>query len=76
MTTLAALSPSSVFVSSDDASAKATVGGLLADLGWPAGSIIDLGGIRSARGPEHYFLMFAALVQSLPTPEFNIRLVG
>jgi predicted dinucleotide-binding enzyme len=76
MTNPAALSPSSVFVSGDDASAKATVGGLLADLGWPEGSIIDLGGIRSARGPEHYFLMFAALMQSLHTPEFNIRLVG
>src|ERR1019366_763737 len=46
---------SSVFVSGDDAGAKATVTGLLADLGWPDGSIFDLGGIQSARGPEHYF---------------------
>ena len=29
----------------------------------------------SARGPEHYFLMFVALMQSLRTPGFNIRLV-
>ncbi len=27
-----------------------------------------LGGIGSARGPEHHFLMFAALMQSLRTP--------
>ena len=69
------LPASSVFVSGDNASAKATVIRLLADLGWPDDSIVDLGGIRSARGPEHYFLMFAALMQSLQSPRFNIRLV-
>jgi 8-hydroxy-5-deazaflavin:NADPH oxidoreductase len=69
------LPPSSVFVSGDDAGAKATVVGLLTDLGWPADSIVDLGGIQSARGPEHYFLMFAAILQSLGSPKFNVRLV-
>jgi hypothetical protein len=33
------------------------------------------GGIQSARGPEHYLLMFAALMRSLRTPRFNIRRV-
>jgi predicted dinucleotide-binding enzyme len=75
MTDPATLPASSVFVSGDDPGAKATVTGLLKDFGWPDGSIIDLGGIQSARGPEHYFLMFAALMQSLRTPQFNIRLV-
>jgi 8-hydroxy-5-deazaflavin:NADPH oxidoreductase len=75
MTEPGTLPASSVFVSGDDAGAKATAAGLLADLGWPDGSIVDLGGIRSARGPEHYFVMFAALMQSLHTPQFNIRLV-
>jgi predicted dinucleotide-binding enzyme len=75
MTEPGTLPASSVFVSGDDADAKATVTGLLADLGWPDGSIYDLGGIQSARGPEHYFLMFAALMQSLHSPQFNIRLV-
>lgn len=75
MTEPGALPPSSVFVSGDDAGAKATVISLLADLGWPDGSVVDLGGIASARGPEHYFLMFAALMQALRTPDFNIRLV-
>jgi 8-hydroxy-5-deazaflavin:NADPH oxidoreductase len=75
MTDPSTLPASSVFVSGDDTSAKATVTRLLVDLGWPDDSIIDLGGIQSARGPEHYFLMFAALMQSLQSPQFNIRLV-
>jgi predicted dinucleotide-binding enzyme len=75
MTEPAALAPSSVFVSGEDPDAKATVTSLLTDLGWAADAIVDLGGIRSARGTEHYFLMFAALIQALGNPAFNIRLV-
>ena len=70
-----AIGPSSVFLSGDDASAKATVTALLADLGWPTDAIVDLGGIRSARGVEHYFLLFAALLQAKGSPMFNIRVV-
>jgi 8-hydroxy-5-deazaflavin:NADPH oxidoreductase len=69
------LPPSTVFVSGDDAAAKATVTSLLADLGWPSESIVDLGGITSARGPEHFVLLFAALMRSLGTPKFDIRVV-
>jgi predicted dinucleotide-binding enzyme len=75
MTEPAALPPSSVFMSGDDAGAKATVKSLLGGLGWPDDSIVDLGGIVSARGAEHYSLMFAALMQSVGSPEFNIRLI-
>ena len=75
LTEPASLPPSSVFVSGDDAAAKATVTALLADLGWPQESVVDLGPIASARGPEHYFLMFAAIMQSQHSPAFNIRLV-
>lgn len=75
MTEPAALPPGSVFVSGDDEGAKATVKSLLTGFGWAGDSIVDLGGIASARGTEHYFLMFAALMQSLRTPSFNIRLV-
>jgi hypothetical protein len=75
LTEPATLPPSSVFLSGNDAAAKATVAGLLKDFGWADESIVDLGGIQSARGPEHYFLMFAALMQSLGTPRFNIRVV-
>ncbi len=76
MTDPSVLPPSSVFVSGDDAAAKGTVTALLRDLGWDNESIVDLGGIASARGTEHYFLMFAALMQALGTPRFNIRLVS
>ena len=75
MTEPATLAASSVFLSGDDAGAKDTVRSLLEDLGWSADDIVDLGGIASARGTEHYFMMFAALMQSLNTPQFNIRLV-
>lgn len=67
--------PTSVFLSGDDANAKALVSRLLVDLGWPAGQQIDLGGIETARGPEHYFLLFAGLMQSLRSPNFNIAVV-
>lgn len=75
MTDPSAIGPSSVFVSGEDADAKAEVSGLLRDLGWPQDSIVDLGGISSAKGPEHYFVMFASLWQALGTPTFNVRLV-
>jgi 8-hydroxy-5-deazaflavin:NADPH oxidoreductase len=68
------LAPSSVFLSGDDETAKATVAGLLRDLGWSDDGIIDLGGIATARGPEHYFLLFAALMRGTNGP-FNIRVV-
>ncbi|WP_394771394.1 NADPH-dependent F420 reductase [Lacisediminihabitans sp.] len=67
---------SSVFVSGDDDAAKAQAASLLLDLGWSAESIIDLGGIRTARGVEHYFLFFASLMQVKKTPLFNIRVVS
>lgn len=69
------IEPSSVFLSGDDANAKGEAAGLLRNLGWPEDSIVDLGGISSAKGPEHYFLMFASIWQALGTPTFNIRLV-
>jgi 8-hydroxy-5-deazaflavin:NADPH oxidoreductase len=50
------------------------VAGLLRDFGWADGDIIDLGGIDTARGPESYFLMFAALMRATGQP-FNIRVI-
>lgn len=76
MTEPATLPPSNVFVSGNDAGAKATVTSLLKDFGWADGSIVDLGDIQSARGPEHYFLMFAALMQMFRSPRFNIRVIS
>jgi 8-hydroxy-5-deazaflavin:NADPH oxidoreductase len=70
------LSPqSSVFVSGDAADAKEAVTGVLRDLGWPQESIIDLGGIASARGPEHVFLLLAGLFGALGTPRLGLAVV-
>ncbi|MEO8906693.1 MAG: NAD(P)-binding domain-containing protein [Microbacteriaceae bacterium] len=66
---------SSVFLSGDDADAKALVAGLLDDLGWPSTQQIDLGGIGTARGPEHYFILFATLMQAFGNPNFNIKVI-
>ena len=64
--------PTSVFLSGNDADAKALVSGLIVDLGWPVEQQIDLGGISTARAVEHYFLLFAALMGALRSPAFNI----
>jgi 8-hydroxy-5-deazaflavin:NADPH oxidoreductase len=66
--------PTSVFLSGDDAAAKATVSGLLADLGWATEQQIDLGGIDTARAVEHYFLLFAALMGALRGQAFNLAI--
>lgn len=71
----AALDPSSIFVSGDDARAKSRAVGLLRDLGWPEDAIVDLGGIATAKGPEHYFIMWACLAEALATTELNLRVV-
>jgi 8-hydroxy-5-deazaflavin:NADPH oxidoreductase len=69
------IGPSSVFLSGDDAAAKAQAAGLLRDLGWSDDDIIDLGGIETARGPEHYLVLFARLAGLLRTEAFNIRVI-
>lgn len=66
--------PTTVFLSGDDAGAKATVAGILRDLGWADGQQIDLGGISTARAAEHYFLLFAALMGALRSPQFNLAI--
>jgi len=67
--------PTDVFLSGDDADAKALVGSLLADLGWSADRQIDLGGIATAKAAEHYFLLFVAMMQQFTGAPFNIRVV-
>jgi 8-hydroxy-5-deazaflavin:NADPH oxidoreductase len=69
------IGPSSVFLSGDDAGAKLEAAGLLKDLGWSDDDIVDLGGIETARGPEHYIVLFAKLAGLLRTEAFNIRVV-
>jgi 8-hydroxy-5-deazaflavin:NADPH oxidoreductase len=67
-------SPATVFVSGDDEGAKAEVAGLLRDLGWTDEQVIDLGGVRSARGPENYIILFFETIGVLKTPFFNIHI--
>jgi 8-hydroxy-5-deazaflavin:NADPH oxidoreductase len=66
--------PATVFVSGDDEAAKAEVKRLLYDLGWTDEGIIDLGGIRTARGPENYIVLFFETIGVLKTPFFNIHI--
>jgi 8-hydroxy-5-deazaflavin:NADPH oxidoreductase len=66
--------PATAFVSGDDETAKTEVKGLLHDLGWRDESIIDLGGIKTARGPENYIVLFFDTIGVLKTPFFNIHI--
>jgi predicted dinucleotide-binding enzyme len=50
-----------VFVAGEDAGAKATVAAMLAEFGWPAGRIVDLGGIEAARATEMYLQLWIRL---------------
>jgi len=64
---------STVFVSGDDAAAKATVTELLASFGHD--DVVDLGGIETARGPEMYLPIWLRLMGALGTAQFNIKVV-
>ena len=63
-----------VFVSGDDADAKAEASELLQSFGWPRARIVDLGGIVTARGAEMYVLHWVSMQQALGTADFNITL--
>jgi predicted dinucleotide-binding enzyme len=66
-----------VFVCGEDAAAKDQVAELLGTFGWPRERILDLGGIRSARGMEMYLPLWLELMGALGTGTFNIGvLVG
>ena len=64
---------SSVFVSGDDAAAKATVTGLLISFGHT--DVIDLGGIDTARGTEMLLPVWLRLMGALGTATFNFKIV-
>jgi 8-hydroxy-5-deazaflavin:NADPH oxidoreductase len=71
---LSSLSQATVFVSGDDEGAKTTVKGLLADLGWTADGVLDLGGVASAIATEHAAPLFFATYRALQTMTFNITI--
>ena len=64
-----------VFLCGEDADAKRQVGELLRSFGGPAGRIVDLGGISSARGTEMYLPLWLRLWGALGTGYFNIVVV-
>ena len=63
-----------VFVSGNDAGAKARVTEILRDwFGWK--HVVDLGDITTARGTESYVALWVRLYGALKTPQFNVKLV-
>jgi predicted dinucleotide-binding enzyme len=64
---------SSVFVSGDDAAAKAVVIDLLTSFGHA--DVIDLGDITTARGTEMLLPVWLRLMGALGTPAFNFKVV-
>ncbi len=65
--------PTTVFLSGDDAAAKALVTGLLTEFGWR--DILDLGDISTARGPEMWLPLWLRSMGTLGSAMFNLRLV-
>ncbi len=65
--------PGSVFVSGDDADAKATVTGLLHDLGHT--DVIDLGDVTTARGAEWLMPAWLRVMGATGSPFFNWKVV-
>ena len=63
----------SVFLSGDDADAKATVAALLAEFGHT--DVIDLGDITTARGTEMLLPVWLRLMGALGTARFNFKIV-
>jgi predicted dinucleotide-binding enzyme len=62
-----------VFVSGDDAEAKATVTELLHQMGHR--DVMDLGGLETARGPEMWLPLWIRINLALGGNDFNIKVV-
>jgi predicted dinucleotide-binding enzyme len=60
-----------VFVCGNDAAAKATVAGLLREMGWRDGEITDLGDITAARGTEMVLPLWLRLYMRRGDGAFN-----
>ena len=68
--------PPVAFLSGDDDEAKATVRALLGDLGWPEEQVLDLGGVRTARGPEAMMLLVPDVMKARGFAPFAISIVA
>ncbi|MFB6618935.1 NADPH-dependent F420 reductase [Streptomyces sp. NPDC085524] len=65
-----------VFLSGEDADAKKAVRELLSSFGWKDESILDLGGIETARGTEMLLPVWLRLMGSLGHSDFNFHIQG
>ena len=64
-----------VFLSGNDAAAKAKVRGLLREFGWVDRNILDLGDITTARGPESIMPLWLKVWGALGNVPFNLKWV-
>ena len=62
-----------IFVAGDDADARATVRGLLTELGWS--DIVEFGSLDASRGLEMWLPLWVRLMGTLGTADFNLKLV-
>jgi 8-hydroxy-5-deazaflavin:NADPH oxidoreductase len=65
-----------IFVSGNDADAKAQVTELLQSFGWAAEDIMDLGDITAARGTEMYLPLWLRLWGATGTGHLNVHVVA
>lgn len=65
-----------VFMSGNDAAAKAQTRELLKSFGWKDACILDLGELSTARGPEMYLPLWLRIWGATNNGAFNIRLVS
>ena len=68
--------PATVFLSGDDEDAKGVVRDLLGGLGWTTEHILDLGGIRTARGPEALMLLVPDILGARGFAPFAVTVVA
>ncbi len=67
--------PTDLLIAGDDKAAKALVTDLLTQLGWSRDRVRDLGGIAAARVTEGYLMLWLALMDTLGSAAFNVRVV-
>ncbi|MFE2287656.1 NADPH-dependent F420 reductase [Streptomyces sp. NPDC059443] len=65
-----------VFLSGEDAEAKKAVRELLDSFGWGDHTVIDLGGIETARGTEMLLPIWLRLMGALGHTDFNFHIQG
>ncbi len=63
-----------MFISGNDAAAKATASLLLEQFGWKPASVIDLGDLSGARAQEAYLLLWVRLMKPLGGVNFNVAI--